>query len=204
MTIPLPGGPLRDNVLQQKFDALAQAVPTVGAGPFVTTSLPTTAVNGQQIDYVADATNGVVWRFRYRSASASSFKWEFVGGSPLISEVANQETLAGAYAALGTAGPIVTLPLAGDYEISIGADINVNVGAGIAYMSYKIGATTAADADSIHAAVTIAGGATECSYARTMRKTGLTAVALTANYKTTGTGAFWQRRFMTVTPVRVG
>ncbi len=48
-----------------------------------TTWPPLNPVDGQEVYYIADATNGVVWRFRYRAASGSSYKWEFVGGSPL-------------------------------------------------------------------------------------------------------------------------
>jgi hypothetical protein len=45
--------------------------------------LPGSPFDGQEYDYVADAANVVIWRFRYRGASASAHKWEFVGGSDL-------------------------------------------------------------------------------------------------------------------------
>jgi hypothetical protein len=57
-------------------DSVAAAIPTYE------TSLPSSPVDGQEIYYAADATNGVIWHLRYRSASSSSYKWEFVGGSP--------------------------------------------------------------------------------------------------------------------------
>jgi len=62
----------------------------VNAGVFmaVVSSLPSSPVNGQDCYYLADATNGVVWHLKYRSASASTFKWEYVGGGSLHAEVA--------------------------------------------------------------------------------------------------------------------
>jgi hypothetical protein len=36
--------------------------------------------DGDEVYYAADATNGVIWHLRYRAASSSSYKWEFVGG----------------------------------------------------------------------------------------------------------------------------
>jgi hypothetical protein len=51
--------------------------------------------NGQIIDYLADATNGVV-RLRYRAAAPVAYKWEFVGGSPLENESSAAGTRASA------------------------------------------------------------------------------------------------------------
>lgn len=87
----------------------------------VMTSLPTSPVDGQVIYYMADATNGVVWQLRYNAASASVYKWEFVGGSPLeSSSPTNAQTTGGGtfYTTTltdGTAIVSVPLPLAGDY-----------------------------------------------------------------------------------------
>jgi hypothetical protein len=50
--------------------------------PYVT-SLPASPSDGQEVFYAADATNNVIWNLRYRSGSASTYKWEFVGGDPL-------------------------------------------------------------------------------------------------------------------------
>src|SRR4051812_22380129 len=64
--------------------------------PARVTSLPVSPVDGQEVYYVADATNGVLWHLRYNAASASAYKWEFVGGSPLESSSAsNAQTTGG-------------------------------------------------------------------------------------------------------------
>lgn len=89
------------------------------------TTLPSSPTDGQSFYYIANATDGVVWHLRYRAASASSYKWEFVGGHSLESSVATQESIAvgvvGAnnYVDLATAGPSITLPLGGDYITDI-------------------------------------------------------------------------------------
>lgn len=90
------------------------------------TSLPGSPYDGQIIMYqsAAMATDGIIWRFRYRAASASAYKWEFIGGAPLAStggggnvSTANNATFADP--AGGTAS--VTVPVAGDYTTAYGA-----------------------------------------------------------------------------------
>lgn len=92
------------------------------------TALPANPVDGQQIYYAADATNGVIWHLRYRSSSSSSYKWEFVGGADAVARVSTSETTtSGTYADLATVGPSITLALAGDYQITAGSKISSNV-----------------------------------------------------------------------------
>jgi hypothetical protein len=179
----------------------------VGVPPYVT-ALPTPPFDGFEVFYAADATNGVIWHLRYRSGGGTH-KWEYVGGPPLYSLVTTQEsTTSSSYVALATAGPSVTLPLAGDYMVEIGAKIQtaptVAASPSSAIMSYDIGATGAVDGDSINVYATTT--AVEANCWRAARKSGLTAVTLTAKYAlkvNAGTGYF-QDRTMKVTPVRVG
>lgn len=49
----------------------------------ILTALPATALDGEEIRVLVDATNGIVWNFRYRAGSAAAQKWEFIGGQPL-------------------------------------------------------------------------------------------------------------------------
>ena len=74
------------------------------AGPSdIVTSLPGSPIDGQIIYYNADATNGNVWHLRYRSASSSAYKWEFVGGSRLLSTAVGGTTgTGGSYADLAS------------------------------------------------------------------------------------------------------
>jgi hypothetical protein len=81
------------------------------------TSLPSNAIDGQEVRYLADNTNGIIWNFRYRAGSSSSYKWEFIGGSALRSSVASvgRQTNLNVFENLN--GPTITVPLAGDYDL---------------------------------------------------------------------------------------
>lgn len=170
--------------------------------------MPASPADGQRIFYVADATNGVIWHLRYRSGSASTYKWEFLGGPPLYAEVQTGEaTTSTTYADLATLGPGVTVPLAGDYNVEIGCQASISTLTAAAIMSYAIGGTAASDDDQIRVRSPDATGSNNlgATVARTRRKTALAAsTLLRAKYKaSSGTGTFTYR-WMRVVPVRVG
>jgi hypothetical protein len=112
------------------------------------TALPSSPVNGQECYFLADATNGVVWHLKFRSASASGFKWEFVGGGSLYSEVLTAEnTVSTSFVDLTTVGPQVTVPLAGDYDIEFSVIANHTIAGGVAQIAPKLGAAATASND---------------------------------------------------------
>lgn len=168
---------LRDNI--NKLLNLGHRVLTVAAF-----SALTGLEDGDEVYVEVDATNGVMWHFRYVAAE-TTYKWRFLGGPPLVSMVeTNESTASTTYVALATAGPVVALPRAGDYDVSGGRV------SGDGNMSYDIGATGAVDADRL-------------LEWRGKRKAGLTSVSLTAKYKAnTGTVAF-ELRALQALPVRV-
>lgn len=88
-----------------------------GAAPLVT-ALPGSPIDGQEVYYQADATNGVVWHLRYRSG-ATTYKWEFLGGPPLYAESNTEETVGAAWTA--ATNPRITVPLSGIYMVHGGA-----------------------------------------------------------------------------------
>ena len=179
-------------------------VPSGASTPAVTAALPGSPTNGDEIILVDSTTAPTyAWHLHYISAKSSN-KWQFVGGSPIISEVtASESTASLSYTALTTAGPSVALPVAGDYIITIGFQgvaSAANVGG---YMSYDIGGTGAVDADGNHEKTT---GSLITHVLRTYKKTGLTAVTLTAKYKnvdTAGTFTF-AYRVLSVLPIALG
>ena len=181
------------------------SAPTVAYG----TSLPASPVDGQETILVDSISNpSYQWRFRYNVGSTSSYKWEFVGGTPAyISVTTAESTSSSTYAALTTAGPSFTLPRAGDYNISIGFQGLMQVSAALYAMSYDIGGTGAVDADYVVGTVPQEGTSGNNDYislSRTSTKTGLSAVALTAKYKTTNSkSATFKNRWFSITPVRV-
>lgn len=123
-----------------KFTSLTQTVPPlptfplslIGAArvPPLVTSLPAGPADGDEIEFLADPANGVVWRFRYRAASSSAHKWEFVGGPPLVSSLAVAPVdyaFSVAYADLTGFVPL-SVAVAGDYDIRLTASIIATTG----------------------------------------------------------------------------
>jgi hypothetical protein len=181
----------------------------LGGAPAIVTDMNTVSpLDQQEIRYLVDATNGIIWNLKYRAASASAYKWEFIGGPPLISEIAAAETTTSTtYAALTTSGPNVVIPRAGDYIVAIGSLHNqAAAGAAMTYHSYDIGATTAVDADATQHDQQAAGGNPNRSHLwRAKLKTGLTAgITLTSKYRTTSAISIsFEQRAMHVSPVRI-
>ena len=165
----------------------------------ILTALPGTAIDGQVIYYNADSTNGVVWQLRYRSASASAYKWEFVGGSPLVSTViASESTTSTSFTDLATVGPSITVPLAGDYDVEIGGYTNSS-GASVTIQGFAVGASSATDGESTR------GNANQGNPRMRYRKTGIAAsTIIRMKYKVAALTGSWDNRQMLVYPVRVG
>lgn len=98
----------------------------VAMPPQFVTTLPASPIDGTEVYYQADSTNGVIWHLRYRAASASAFKWEFVGGGTLATYAFTQVSATAAYSSAGTwvdigAAISLTAPLAGEYAAEAGA-----------------------------------------------------------------------------------
>jgi hypothetical protein len=97
----------------------------------VTSTLPGSPTDGQECYYLAHSAQGIVWHLRYRTASASTHKWEAVGGAaPIHDEIGSgdvstlESTASLTSAGLSTYGPSVVVPLAGEYEVTALAGVN--------------------------------------------------------------------------------
>jgi len=200
-------GPTNMNKIETELVYLDTRIPAAALG--YGTTLPGSPVDGQEAILVDSTTSpSYQWRFRYNSSNSTAYKWEFVGGAAALNEVTASEVRLGGgttYADITTAGPQLTAPRAGVYDVAIGAAMYNDAGGGPAYMSYQIGATAAVDADALYAlqpnGVTVAG---QWNLSRVRRKTLASGDALVAKYKvaTTGNGAY-ANRWMTLIPVRV-
>lgn len=175
------------------------------------TVLPASPVDGQEINFLADPTNGVEWHLRYDANAPGPYKWRFKGGPPLYAEVPAFEAASSAsYSALGTPGPSITLPAlpaGGDFDVEVGALVNLSVGTLFGYMSYDVGVTAAIDTDAAgFIATTPSGSSGQATPSKVRRKTGLAGGAtVVAKYKATGASVvIFGNRVMRVTPVRVG
>lgn len=110
----------------------------VGAAP------PSSPSNGMLWIYSG---TGFYWVFVYDS-SETTYKWKFVGGSPLLSTVDTDETFTAGlnWADPATAGPSITLPRDGDYDYIMSAEMyttaagNVNVQNGLSIAGANPGA----------------------------------------------------------------
>lgn len=170
-------------------------VPVIESGD----PIPATAKDGATMFYVADATNGVVWQFRYDQAAA---EWRFVGGPPLVARVdTDQSTASGTYTATGFTSLSVTAPLAGDYLIRGNAN-TYNSGVATNLMSYQVGASAASDTNAGQVAIAAANYSAMIPFEN--RHTGVAAsTAFSARYRTTAGTANFRYRWLALIPVRV-
>jgi hypothetical protein len=175
------------------------------------TSLPSTPTDGQIINYVADSTNGIVWTFRYRSASSSAYKWEFIGGSSLYNQVGTnnyngtKETYTStSYGDLATVGPSVVVPFAGDYKCDYsviaehtGTSSNIRVWVtGDSSLTWNFQDSQAFNGNQLNS-----------THGASITRVGVSAGAtIKLQYAVSNAGvtsSFWNRRLY-VTPVRIG
>jgi hypothetical protein len=84
--------------------------------PAYGTSLPGSPVDGQEAILVDSTTNPVYqWRFRWNASNSTSYKWEFVGGTPYIAQDSSGPTIS---TGTWTLGPSLTAPRSGIYVVS--------------------------------------------------------------------------------------
>ncbi len=109
------------------------------------TALPGSPFDGQLIAF-CDSTSAptYVWQLRYNASFATSFKWEFIGGSNFRSvetdiSFANQTTYT-----MTNSPAAIAAPLAGEYDIMITGTSQRCTG-NISYWSYNVNSAGAAD-----------------------------------------------------------
>ncbi len=208
VTLALVSVPATDTAVEnaQITDARPRAqIGAPGGMVPVVTSLPPNPHDGMVIDYLASDAGGVVWRFRYRAASGSSYKWEFVGGSPLQQRTYNDVTsTTTSYVAL-SGSPTITVPLTGEYAIthgvrqfySVGGPGNAVTETEVFYNSNPCGCEISAHTPSI--TIPITGMATNPMQPLTA------GYVVQQRYKAgTGVTSVFGRRTLTICPVRVG
>jgi hypothetical protein len=172
--------------------------------PSLATTLPASPVDGQEAILVDSLTNpSYRWRLRYNAGSTSAYKWEFIGGTPAVSEVLTNESVNSAsYVDLTTPGPQFTVPRAGDYLYAMTAQIFGTAANAAGVLGLKVGAATPAGDDT--AIVTSATANAQLTTTKNRLLTGVAASSLLKiQYSTGGGTANFLRRVLTVQPVRV-
>ena len=194
--------------VQQNFDGIQDYLNELAAPVPEVTSLPASPYNRQVVDYVADATNGVVWRLRYRATSGSAYKWEFIGGTPLHSIQTNATTRAtSTYGDVASgAAPVFTLALAGDYLIEVGSNMAPGSTGNGMFASFSVAGATALDSDAALVYLSTAPVGGQLGVVNLSKKTGLAAgTTIQQKWKMQGSVAgSVDRRWITIRPVRVG
>jgi hypothetical protein len=168
------------------------------------TALPGSPVDGQEVVLTDSLTVPTyAWHLRYVAAKASN-KWIHLGGSARFSEVVTPEAVAGA--AYGNpVGPDMTVPVTGDYWITIGCRVSsTDATVILAGMSYAIGAAAALDADAIlwgkdNSANPQYGGMT-----RRRQKSLVGGAALTMRYKKSAGALSVADRWLALEPLAIG
>lgn len=96
-----------------------------------------TPIDGMEVIYQVDTTSGVNWHLRYNAGSASAYKWEFVGGSPI--HVTHAGTNSGAGSGVWSDNAdLVTLNRSGEYFITLHAVSGGNAAAATSYVSVGV------------------------------------------------------------------
>lgn len=170
MTLPLPDGsvvPKRGTStrgqldehrkafesVQRNLDEIAMQFPVQSgnlANGVLTDSLPSGPTNGAQVLYSPAV--GVIWSLVFDKSAhdQDGYGWVVVGGQPLYDEVAADEaTSSTSYTSLSTAGPSVTLPRAGVWDLAGDAQIRFDGSTAqwVALVAPKIGSAAALDAN---------------------------------------------------------
>ncbi len=166
------------------------------------TTPPTNPAESHIWVFPADDTNGVEWMFRYHPAE-TTYKWRFIGGSPMQVTVNTDESTAtaNAWADLATVGPAISPGRAGDY-LCFGQASTYGIGGGNAsYIGVANGATTpggsASLLDNSGTAASIPG-----FYARIGGIASGDSLRMRYFHTAAGTG-HWTGRILSVWPIRV-
>lgn len=191
--------------------AVPQSIPQQSVMRPVVTDLPTGAVDGDEVRYVADGANGVVWLLRYRD-TGGSYPWEFLGGGDLYASDTTTTagtTTSASYGGLTSLPDLgITAPLAGDYKVCHGAAMWLSTGANdVGLQSFAVGATAASDVDAIEHSPGSTGGTDQHQTSSVIRRAAAVHAGDLINLRwrvTGGATAAFRQRFLTVTPVRVG
>ena len=177
----------------------------------VVSQLPVAGADGDEVYYVADSDNGIVWHFRYRAAGSPSYPWEFVGGPEMRATNAgtSMTTTSATYVDLSTVGPTITAPLAGEYRVEAWAQAQHSVASALGTMALKIGSAATSDTNAVRGQAPAANyDVTGLTYSQIVTVSAASTV-LKMQFKTnsatlTVNNAGLINPWMTVRPVRVG
>lgn len=121
----------------------------------LTTSLSATGHSVGDIIYYTDSTSSpsYIWQLRYTSIGSNSYRWQFVGGSPIVKtyDPGTAVQINSASYTEVSSGPSITNLVKGQYMVTFGATLNIYVDqaqtTALGYLG--IGTTTSAIIDEV-------------------------------------------------------
>lgn len=179
---------------------MARQAPSGKRTPIVT-ALPPTPVDGQEVRFLADATNGIVWNLRYRAASASAYKWEVLGGPALDVESWGTLSVASGGSPVNDASNVITVPLAGQYDFSGHAKFVPNAGAACQIQTFVNAAAVALETFFGYLPVSTTLSLVVPSYRKVLAKNDVLSLGY---FQNSGSAASVIARILQLVPVRVG
>ena len=175
------------------------------------TALPSSPRRGDVVRYVADATDDIIWWLYYDADSTSTYKWKPLDVVPLYDYIATQQsTTSSSPTDLGTVGPSLTAPLAGDYRLHFGASIqNQSAATNTAVaMAPSINGGTPVEADGLSVFVSTNTPHVQADCSTVREYTGWTAgtTVVMKYWRSNGSSSagYYRGRFASLTPIRVG
>jgi hypothetical protein len=180
-------------------------VPTAQRGTSYGTTPPASPVDGDIWVLPADAAAGVMWVLRYNAASASTYKWEFVGGGVLYAMVQTTESTAvnSQWVNLTTDGPSITVPRAGDYYVQVGAQIASTIAAAAHSAGAAVGDTSPALPILTVTAVGTLNAQPGTGFTQVVLNVASAGSVIKVRYYVTQGTGYFQGRSLTVRPIRV-
>jgi len=185
---------------------LSSEIASAVSGAPIVTSLPGSPTDLDEVYLkVGSGDTAVLWHMKYDSSITDSYKWRYLGGSPLFSRRDTTENRNSAtYAALSSL-PSVTLPGIGVYEFSHGFD-STKAGAA-SWGIQNVMTNGSAPGDDLDAATSkpVGNDSSETVYftfTRTVSSIS-TSAAATCVYRT-GFSTDFLKRWLSVRPVRLG
>jgi hypothetical protein len=170
-------------------------------------TLPSNALDGDVFDLIADATKGITWRLLYRATSASTYKWEYIGGPPLSHRIDTQQgTSSSSYTDLGTVGPQVVVPYIGEYRLQFGTRVDRVSADGWGEAAPKLGESAVDNNGAVTAHVTTLNNFVHTSRSVPVTELGTDSTpgrTVKVQYITSGVTVNFQRRWLEVTPIRI-
>lgn len=205
------------NEAMAQIDALIVGVKgDVAAFPKVTTSALSAGPPASPVDkdiWIATDVNGngdgTRWQFQYNAGSASPYKWEFIGGPDMrgFDDATHAASASPSFTYSALAAPTITVPRAGEYDVSSSGLVWVGGSAGsTVYYSYMVNgsAASALNVHGFHAYVAAAAeGDAQSGVGNALSQPFNAGDVIAPAIVCTDQDPYCSRRFLGLTPIRV-